>query len=239
MFRQGKPRTLKHNLRLASMLSFVAGIVNICGLLSVRTLTTNVTGHFAYFVEELMNGEFLVALVFISYIFFFLFGAFMCGLLINLSFQKNPDKSHTLPIVLEIIMLISAAILPTKFATPKHWVAIMLLFAMGLQNALVTQVSKATVRTTHLTGLFTDLGIELSQLIFHRRKEEQQRLSRSIFLRITIIIFFLLGGVLGGFSFGVIKLDTLLIAGLVLLAALVYHIIPDDFVRTSRHLKNR
>ena len=38
------------------------------------------------------------------------------------------------------------------------------MFAMGLQNALVTKISNATVRTTHLTGLFTDLGIELSQL---------------------------------------------------------------------------
>lgn len=43
-------------------------------------------------------------------------------------------------------------------------IAFSLLFAMGLQNALVTKISNATVRTTHLTGLFTDLGIELSQL---------------------------------------------------------------------------
>lgn len=43
-------------------------------------------------------------------------------------------------------------------------IAFYLLFAMGLQNALVTKISNATVRTTHLTGLFTDLGIELSQL---------------------------------------------------------------------------
>src|SRR5918993_2449758 len=117
MFRQDKPRTLKHNLRLASMLSFVAGMVNICGLLSIRTLTTNVTGHFAYFAEELMHGEYLVAFVFISYIFFFLLGAFMCGLLVKVTFRKDPDKSHTSPIMLEIIMLITAAILPTKFAT--------------------------------------------------------------------------------------------------------------------------
>ena len=53
MFRhKGESRTLKHNLRIASLLSFVAGIVNVAGFLSVQRLTTNVTGHFAFFVEE-------------------------------------------------------------------------------------------------------------------------------------------------------------------------------------------
>jgi uncharacterized membrane protein YoaK (UPF0700 family) len=44
----GKNRTLKHNLKIASLLSFVAGIVNVAGFLSVQRLTTNVTGHFAF-----------------------------------------------------------------------------------------------------------------------------------------------------------------------------------------------
>ena len=46
MFRhQGKSRTLKHNLRIATVLSFVAGIVNVTGFLAFKQLTTNVTGH--------------------------------------------------------------------------------------------------------------------------------------------------------------------------------------------------
>jgi uncharacterized membrane protein YoaK (UPF0700 family) len=50
MFRhRGKIRTLTHNLNLASLLSFVAGIVNVRGLFAVQRLTTNVTGHFAFF----------------------------------------------------------------------------------------------------------------------------------------------------------------------------------------------
>ncbi len=50
MFRhKGKNRTFAHNLRLATLLSFVAGLVNITGVLAVKTLTTNVTGHFAFF----------------------------------------------------------------------------------------------------------------------------------------------------------------------------------------------
>ncbi len=68
MFRQGKPRAFKHNLRLAVLLSFVAGSVNIAGVLAISTLTTNVTGHFAYFAEELMLGDYAMAITFIAYI---------------------------------------------------------------------------------------------------------------------------------------------------------------------------
>ncbi|MFV0573106.1 MAG: hypothetical protein ACK5M1_11830 [Xanthomarina gelatinilytica] len=52
MFRhQGKSKTLKHNIHLATVLSFVAGLVNVTGFISFKQLTTNVTGHFALFVN--------------------------------------------------------------------------------------------------------------------------------------------------------------------------------------------
>jgi uncharacterized membrane protein YoaK (UPF0700 family) len=38
--------------------------------------------------------------------------------------------------------------------------AALLCMAMGMQNSLVTRLSGAVVRTTHLTGIITDLGIE-------------------------------------------------------------------------------
>ena len=58
MFRHfGKTRTLSHNLRIASLLSFVAGMVNVAGFLAVARLTTNVTGHFAFFVDEVFKME--------------------------------------------------------------------------------------------------------------------------------------------------------------------------------------
>lgn len=60
---------------------------------------------------------------------------------------------------------------------------------MGLQNSLVTTISNATVRATHLTGLFTDLGIELSQLFFYKRKVQKDKLYSSIKLRLIIIFF--------------------------------------------------
>ena len=69
MFRhRGKSRTLTHNLKLASLLSFVAGIVNVSGLFAVQRLTTNVTGHFAFFADEMAKENFDQAIVYLLFI---------------------------------------------------------------------------------------------------------------------------------------------------------------------------
>ena len=72
MFRhKGKKRTLSHNLRIASLLSFVAGVVNVAGFLAVQKLTTNVTGHFAFFVDEVFKQNFWQAFIFLFGFLFF------------------------------------------------------------------------------------------------------------------------------------------------------------------------
>ena len=74
MFRhKGKTRNLIHNIRTASLLSFVAGIVNVVGILAVQKLTTNVTGHFAFMVEQAISFHFNQAIFYFIYIFFFFF----------------------------------------------------------------------------------------------------------------------------------------------------------------------
>jgi uncharacterized membrane protein YoaK (UPF0700 family) len=237
MFRQGKPRAFIHNLRLASMLSFVAGIVNIAGVLSIHTLTTNITGHFAFFSEYFVQSDYPIALEYVSYIVAFLLGAFSCGFLVEMLLQKRPAISHTIPMLLETGILIMVAFANASIAT--EWLARLLLFSMGLQNALVTKVSQATVRTTHLTGLFTDLGIELSQLFFYRNTPAVKKLSRSIYLRFAIIAFFFLGGVIGGFLYTKIRLYTLLLAAAALLTALTYDNLRLSFHYYIRKIKSK
>ena len=105
MFRhKGKNRTFIHNLRLATLLSFVAGIVNITGVLAIKTLTTNVTGHFAYFAEEVMRQDFSAAITFFVFTIFFLIGSFTSNFLSELISKTNPNFSHVIPISLEILV---------------------------------------------------------------------------------------------------------------------------------------
>lgn len=227
MFRhKGKGRTFSHNLKLASILSSVAGIVNITGVLALKTLTTNVTGHFAFFSEEFLQSHYEMALIYLLYILFFLFGAFTSSFLMEWFSKFKASGSYAVPLLLEIFLLTGVGAFPFIYPDVNPFSVIYLsytlLFAMGLQNALVTRVSQSVVRTTHLTGLFTDLGIELSQLFFYRKTADRSRLNRSIFLKIMIISCFFIGGVVGGFTYLHLHLKTLFLAVGLLIFALWY-----------------
>jgi uncharacterized membrane protein YoaK (UPF0700 family) len=240
MFRHhGKGRTLTHNLRLATLLSFIAGMVNICGVFSVRTLTTNVTGHFAFFAEEMVLKNYTLAFIFIVYVLCFLFGSFLSGLLTELTARRTNLSPALLPMVVEISILVLVWLYSYFYGTAGnnvHVIVSALLFAMGVQNSLVTQVSKSIVRTTHLTGLFTDLGIELAQLIFYRAPSEIKKLKQSIYLRTAIILFFFIGCIVGGFLFTYFELKTLLIASLFLVITLFYDYIRYKFYFLKRRI---
>jgi len=224
MFRHhGKTRTLSHNLKIASLLSFVAGMVNVAGFLAVQQLTTNVTGHFAFFVDEAFKLNLWKGLVYFLYIFFFFAGSFTSNFLAEIFAKKNDHYIYVIPMSIEFFILSFIGVFGQFLILENpNIIAFSLLFAMGLQNSMVTKISRATVRTTHLTGLFTDLGIELSQLFFYKTKEQKKKLMGSIKLRFTIISFFFIGGIFSGILYGAIQLYTLNLAAAVLILGLIY-----------------
>lgn len=236
MFRhKGDNRTLQHNLRLASLLSFVAGIVNVAGYLSVKRLTTNVTGHFAFFVDEVFKLNLMQGLIYFLYIFFFFLGSFVSGLIVELYYKRNWNYAYTWPVIIESIILLGVATGGNLFikAAPDV-MSCLLLFSMGVQNSLVTKISNSLVRTTHLTGLFTDLGIECSQLFFYSEVSQKKNLYSSIRLRLTIITFFFLGGISGGLIYSTIGIRVLLFAGLLLLIGIVLDYLKLRIIKLRR-----
>lgn len=220
---QGKTRTNGHNLQIASILSFVAGMVNISGFLAIKKLTTNVTGHFAYFIDDFAKEDFWKGTIYLLYIVAFVVGSFTSSFLIELAFINKKWNVFVLPTILESSILILVALLVQfNFLTSIDIIACLLLFAMGVQNSLVTKISNAIVRTTHLTGLFTDLGIELSQLCFKNLRYLRKKIKSNIILRLFIITFFFMGGLFGGFLYSKIKFFTLIFAASILITGLVF-----------------
>lgn len=233
MFRhQGRHRTLIQNLRIASLLSFVAGMVNVVGFLAVQKLTTNVTGHFAFFVDEIFKLDFNAGMHYFLYILFFFLGSFFSNFLIELITRRNDRLTFSLPVIIESLILLSVALFGNFIIKDSpNLLAYSLLFAMGMQNSLVTTISNATVRTTHLTGLFTDLGIELSQLLFYPEKDKQIKLRSSIRLRFTIICFFFFGGIVGGIGYTNFGIAILALATILLILGLLYDYLRITLVR--------
>jgi uncharacterized membrane protein YoaK (UPF0700 family) len=186
MFRhQGKTRTLNHNKKIASLLSFVAGVVNVVGFLSVQRLTTNVTGHFAFFVDEVFKFHFSESFIYFLFILFFFLGSFVSSLLVEIITTKNERFIFVIPTIIESIILFGIASFGhILIENNSNLIAFSLLFAMGLQNSYVSKISNAVVRTTHLTGLFTDLGIEIAQLFFPKLHPHREKLKANIKLRV-------------------------------------------------------
>ncbi|MEG1591793.1 YoaK family protein [Chryseobacterium sp.] len=179
-----------------------------------------------------------MAFIYLLYILFFSLGAFISGLLIEWTAKYNPNSSYIIPLSIEIVLMLligfSPELFPDRSSAPLV-ISSMLLFAMGLQNALVTRVSQSVVRTTHLTGLFTDLGIELSLLFFQKQKEKRTQINKNIFLKIMIIICFFSGGIIGALTYQHFQLKTLLIPACLLLFALWY----DGLLAKYYHIKRK
>lgn len=237
MFRhRNKGRNYVHNVQLAALLSIVAGIVNIIGVLALKTLTTNVTGHFAYFSESLFLHDFKLSYLSILYVLSFLLGAFLANTSMELTSKGSTHFSYVIPFSLEIFLLATVSLIPMAGNDRHLYLSCILLMAMGLQNALVTRISGSVVRTTHLTGLFTDLGIELSQLIFHRKSNNRMQLRRSILLKAIIIAGFFFGGLLGALLYPYFDQKTLLLPVAILLIALYYDRFLLNYYRFRRKL---
>lgn len=128
------------------------------------------TGHFALFINDVADFNFWKGTVYFLYIFSFLVGSFASSFLIEFFRNNRRLNVYIIPVIIESLILIFVAVFGTIYLVDlPDLIACLLLFSMGLQNSYVTKVSDEVVRTTHLTGLFTDLGIEISYLFFLKR----------------------------------------------------------------------
>lgn len=212
----------KKNIQIASTLSFVAGFINTTGILSFKILTTNVTGHFAYFAEETAYSNFFGSLYFILYVFSFFIGSFTANTIVEYLYQSSQKYYYYIPILLESFLVYSVIYFWHSNTLSLEFQASILLFAMGMQNSLVTKISNSVVRTTHLTGLFTDLGIDLSQLIFEKNTEKRSFVKMNIQIKSTIVIFFFAGGLSGGILYHWFDLRTLSLPASILILSVAW-----------------
>src|SRR5471030_1249562 len=221
----GTRRTHAHNVKLASALGLTAGFVNAAGFLGFSVLTTNVTGHAALFAERIALQDWKTARVIALWMFLFLAGAFVSSFIVS-RIGRNQQYSYVIPILIEILILAGVAVFGYQYdntLVAKEIFAGSLLFAMGLQNSLVSMVSGSVVRTTHLTGTFTDLGIELAQ-ITQKGRADRTLLKSRIKLRIAIIFFFMCGALGGAYLFQFVSFHCFLLPATILLFTLLYDV---------------
>jgi len=201
-------RSSQANIRLGAVLSFVAGAANAGGFLAVGRYTSHMTGVVSSVADDIVLGHFALVAVGLGSLCAFLMGAMCTAILVNWGLRKQLRSAYSLPLVVESLALLvfglfGAAI--SGFASLFLPLTVLLLcFMMGLQNAVITKISHAEIRTTHVTGLVTDLGIELGKWVYINRlkgpgavRANRQRLR----LQALLIACFFVGGLSGAWGF--------------------------------------
>ncbi|UZD22626.1 YoaK family protein [Algoriphagus halophytocola] len=222
-------RTLKENIQLGALTAFSAGMVNVISVIIFFAFTSNVTGHYAILAQEISHGNWYQALVVFGWIFLFFFGNFTSNLIVINFRKKNAYLAHSLPILLEILCLLAVGtyiqyyyketLLETELMVSS------MLFAMGIQNGLTATISNSAVKTTHLTGLTTDLGI-LASLFTKKENRENKQLRNKWALLVSIMVSYLSGGVTAGYIYLTIAYNVFYIVCIFLIIVIGY-----DFYR--------
>lgn len=236
----GKNRAHDFDLGLARYLIFVAGAVNAGGFLAVAQYTSHMSGIVASIADHWADGNVTVALAGVGALLSFLGGAACTAILVNWGRRKSLNSVYAIPLLIESFLLLCFGVVGANLTIHMglfvSMTVMLLCFIMGLQNALITKISKAEIRTTHVTGLVTDVGIELGKLLYwnaaaYRQSSQAVRADKNrIRIMVSLIALFFLGGITGAMGFKYIGFSfTIPLAALVLVLA-VMPIIDD--VRT-------
>ncbi len=218
-------RSLGDNIKLGVLTAFVAGMVNVTSFIIFFAFTSNVTGYYAILASEIIKGNVYQILVVFASIFLFFFGGFVSSLIVITLNSKNTYIAHSLPIFLEIICLAFVGIYGSYFyeetlQETEVLVAIML-FAMGLQNGLTASISNFSVKTTHLTGATTDMGIFFA-MFTKKRFRKNKTMTDKAKLIFSIFAAYFTGALVASYFFNIIKFKIFFIVCSVLLFVLIY-----------------
>lgn len=201
-------RSPEANLRLGLALSFVAGATNAGGFLAVGRYTSHMTGIVSSMADDLVLGNLSLALAGVVCLLAFVAGAMCTAIMVNWGLRQQLRSSYSLPLLLESAALLVFGLFGAAIAAWSQVfvpvTVVLLCFIMGLQNAVITKISKAEIRTTHITGLVTDIGIELGKWVYLNRLQEAApvRANRErLRIHASLVLGFLLGGLVGALGF--------------------------------------
>jgi uncharacterized membrane protein YoaK (UPF0700 family) len=203
-------RTRRSNLHLGLTLAFVAGATNAGGFLAVKEYTSHMTGVLSSMADDLALGRIDLVLDWLGSLVAFLLGAATSAVLINWGKRRDARHAYALPLLLEATLLLAFGVLGALHHLIGMSMALtvaLLCFVMGLQNAMITKVSNAEIRTTHVTGLVTDIGIELGKMLYWNRTHDSPAQPRvranreRLKVHLGLVASFFVGGVTGALGF--------------------------------------
>lgn len=184
------------------VLTLTAGIINAVGFLGQHhQALSHLTGSVTVLGTELVRADYTVALHVAGIIAAFFTGCLISGAIISQGTLRL-GRRYGVALSIESAALFLAVIFLRRSTYAGDYFAAL---ACGLQNAMVTSYSGATMRTTHMTGMVTDLGITCGHFL---RGDTVDWYKFKLYG--VLFLGFFAGGVIGAWGYGVIGYDTLL-----------------------------
>jgi uncharacterized membrane protein YoaK (UPF0700 family) len=208
----GSQRTALADRQLGFALAFVAGATNAGGFLAVQQYTSHMTGIVSAMADNLVLGVVDLVLEGTGALVSFVGGAACSAVMVNYARRRHLQSEFAFPLLLEALLLLCFGMLGARLARIEGLfvpaTVMLLCFIMGLQNAVITKLSHAEIRTTHVTGVVTDIGIELGKLFYWNRNPnaigkvvaDRRRLG----VLTALVGCFFVGGVTGAIGFKVL-----------------------------------
>lgn len=199
------------NSLLGFLMAFNAGAINAGGFLVVHYYTSHMSGFLSMLADHLVLGNTLLVLAALGALLAFLGGAVVSATQMSWAQQMRLRSIYACPLIvvaaLQLVFgLVGAMTLSwkTPFAVPLT--VLLLSFIMGLQNATLSKMSNGGIRTTHMTGVVTDLGLELGKMLYwNRMGRDDPRYVHADWPRLRLYLgllsMFLLGGIVGALGF--------------------------------------
>jgi len=242
----GRERTASANRQLALCLTFVAGAANAGGFLAVHQYTSHMTGIVSAIADHLAVGEIGYMLAGIGALLSFLGGAATSAVLINWARHRALESEYALSLMLEAGLLLCFGLMG-RYLAAYTWLFVpltvmLLCFIMGLQNAIGTKISRGEVRTTHVTGLVTDIGIELGKMFYWNRSRAKGEAlyvaSDLLRLRFMLMLLgvFVSGGLVGALGFKHIGFSATVPLAVLLMVLALVPVMEDIWAQARRYL---
>lgn len=202
---------LSFNGGLVSMVTFVSFIHNSVGY---------VTGNISFAAVAIANGNLTEFRSFFWALIAFLAGSILSGIIIPVD-NVERGSNYNFALILEIICIMIGGIgLQFEVVSTKYLLAI----AMGIQNGLTTYYGKSIIRTTHMTGTMTDLGIILGHWVRGNRIEKWR-----IVIYLSLLTGFFFGSVIGAVGYKYFGYGVLLLSVILCLVMLKFSYLSDGF----------
>lgn len=202
----------KSNLIIWFTMAFQAGLLNIGGFLVAQRIVSHVTGFVTFFGHDVSERNWSQALGMLIVPSFFLLGSMVSGYFVDirLKLDKKPKYFITFGIMFALNLFVFfvgilggwGAFGQAPLQMEGYVLLVILCFICGVQNGTISTVSKSVVRTTHLTGITTDLGLGIVRILHKNKiKNKLNHEEEANLMRVGVIVAFIFGSVVGGLVF--------------------------------------